>query len=401
MIASLRRTLEVQLRSKGWDEGIPDAWQLLYVDTPSSQEVNLDYGEPVPATDYVSVSNGQDVYRHVDHAVMQAAGPRRIDRFVGWRPSPSLGIPVSKGAGQWRAVGRIAAFNGLPAVARRIEEAVGETVGGRSQLERLGTLVGDPAPIADDAFVVVVSSLAGGTGAGIFLDVCDVIRSVEPALQSRIAGVLFTAEVFRDLPNVPGVQPNTLAALAEIMAGYLDADRGLESLYDGVVGNRAQVISRAGINYPFVVGMSTLSGTQLERIPDAYRAVTETLAATLLNPRVTESMLAHQATNWVNEQSTNTVPWAFGNAPRLDGGVIESGVVSSFGSARLSVGSARFGEYAVHRLARSVVEYLRDGYIAYGRELLNDAGDPRAGRQPPRRRPRPVLRGQLRPAPAR
>ena len=370
------------------------------MDTPASQEVNLDFGDPVPVQDYVSLSGGQDVYRHVERAVMQAAGPRRIHRFVGWRPSPSLNIPVSRGAGQWRAVGRMLALYGLPAVARRLQDAVADTVSGRSQLERLGRLLGDPAAVRDDPFVVVVSSLAGGTGAGVFIDVCDVVRAIAPNLQSRIVGVLFTAEVFQDLPNVPGVQPNTLAALAELMAGYFDSERGLEPVYDGIVGNRAQVVSVSGVNYPFIVGMSTLNGTRLDRIPDAYRAVTETLAASLLNPRgdrIAPHAPGHQLGQRPIHQRGRLVVRQRPSARRRTDR--KSAVVSSFGSARLSVGVARFGDYAVHRLSRSVVEYPR-GTATWpsGGSCSTTPSLARADRRPPGRHPWARLRGALRDA---
>ncbi len=372
VIASLRQSLKVQLQHLGWEEGIPEAWQLIYVDTPAAQEVDLTYGPAVPAADYISLSQGIGVYADVDAAVMRSVGEANLHRFIGWRPSPQVPIPVANGAGQWRAVGRMAAFNGLPAVARRFERALAAARGGSGQLERLGALLNDDAPVQSDPFVIIVSSLAGGTGAGVFLDVADVIRTGHPALRGRIMGVLFTAEVFRNLANVPGVQPNTLAALCELMSGYLDLERDVEPAYRGTVQRGAFGLGKTGINFPYVVGMSTLAGHQLERIPDAYRSVTETLAATLFSPRVGERMLNINLTNWQVAQNRNSTAWSFGNTTRPDGQSIESGVVSSFGSARLSVGSLRFSEYSSHRLARSVIEYLADGYIEYGRGLMND-----------------------------
>lgn len=372
VIASLRQSLKIQLQHLGWEEGIPESWQLIYIDTPASQEVDLTYGPAVPAADYVSLSQGIGVYADVDAAVMRSVGEANLHRFVGWRPSPQVPIPVTNGAGQWRAVGRMAAFNGLPAVARRFERALATARGGSGQLERLGAMLNDDAPVQSDPFVVIVSSLAGGTGAGVFLDVADVIRTGHPALRGRIMGVLFTAEVFRNLANVPGVQPNTLAAMCELMSGYLDLERDVESAYAGTVQRGAFGLGKTGINFPYVVGMSTLAGHQLERIPDCYRSVTETLAATLLSPRVGERMLNLTLTNWQVAQNRNTTAWSFGNTTRPDGQSIESGVVSSFGSARLSVGSLRFSEYASHRLARAVIEYLADGYVEFGRGLMND-----------------------------
>lgn len=374
VIASLRRTLEIQLQNSDWDEGIPDAWQLIYVDTPASQEVDYTYGPAVPAPDYVSLAQGMNQYRDVDSSVMNAVGAEGIPRFLGWRPAPAAPVAVNLGAGQWRAIGRVAAFNGLPAVGTRITAALGKISAGRSQLERLGAKLGyGDAPVTGAPFVILVSSLAGGTGAGIFLDVADVVRAIDADLYQQVAGVLFTAEVFRNLDNAPGVYPNTLAALSELMSAYHGLEKEFEPLYKRLQVNvQRKSLGKTGINYPFIVGMSTLGGRQLENIPDAYRAVSETLAASMLSPQVHQQLLAFLVGNWSVEQQSNQTAWEFGKPIRDDGLRIESGVVSSFGSARLSVGVARFSEYARTRLARQVIEYLADGYIDHGRNLMND-----------------------------
>lgn len=374
VIASLRRTLEIQLQNAGWEEGIPEAWQLIYVDTPAAQEVDMTYGPATPPTDYVSLSQGMSRYQDVDSSVMNAIGTDGVSRFVGWRPANAAPVAIDLGASQWRAVGRVAAFNGLPAVGRRVQRALTQIASGRAQLERLGVLLGyGDAPVSGSPFVVIVSSLAGGTGAGIFLDVADIVKATEPELYNKVAGVLFTAEVFRDIDNAPGVQPNTLGAISELMSAYSNLDQEYEPLYKSLnVDVAAHAQGKTGINYPFIVGMSTLGGHQLKDIPDAYRAVSETLAATMLSAKVRDDLLQFQVANWPVEQTPNETAWTFGNARRQDGLRIESGVLSSFGSARLSVGVARFGEYARARLARQIVEYLADGYIEQGRSLMND-----------------------------
>ncbi len=47
------------------------------------------------------------------------------------------------------------------------------------------------------------------------------------------------------------------------------------------------------------------------------------------------------------------------------------GYVSSFGSARLSVGSARFGDWAVDRMSRAAIDYVTDGWRERGLDLLD------------------------------
>ena len=373
VVVGLRQRLEVELRRLGWDEGIPRAWQLLSVDTPGAQETNMEFGPPLPSADYISTSSQQQVYAPIDYSVSShASNQQALDRLVGWRPPPELNVPVANGAGQWRAVGRTVAFSGLDRFAKRFKSGLSSCIGGQAQLQRLGELVGDPAMPGTTPFVVVISSMAGGTGAGIFMDICDVARVVEPDLQDRIMSVLFTAEVFQNLRGGSGFQPNTVAVLSELMAGYFDRDRQAERLYTGIVDEQQDALMSSGPSYPFVVGMQTLSGQPLTEISQSYRAVTETLAAALMSPSVYKDLLEFQITNWSNNAMPNKTKWEFGN-PSFAGGQLQSGgMVSSFGSSRLSVGSKLFGEYAVHRLTREVIEFLIDGHLDEGRELLQD-----------------------------
>ena len=272
VVVGLRQRLEVELRRRVADGGIPEAWQLLYVDTPGAQEVNLDYGAPLPVGDYISTSKTQTTYAPIDQSVARYANSQSaLDRLTGWRPAHDLPVPVSTGAGQWREVGRLVAFHGLADVAAAVRRALNACHSGRSQLQRLGEKVGDDTAPDSTPFVVVVSSMAGGTGAGMFIDVCDVMRAVEPDLNDRLMAVLFTAEVFQNLKSGTGLQPNTVGVLSEMMAGYLDRNRGIEPLYNGLIALQQHELAASGPSYPFVLGMSTLSGTPLTDISDCYR----------------------------------------------------------------------------------------------------------------------------------
>lgn len=380
IVAGLRRRLEQELRRAGWNEGIPRAWQLVYVDTPAAQEVNLDFGPPLPHTDYISTSSNESVYAGVDDALISHATPNSVERLVDWRPSPDLNLAVDLGAGQWRAVGRAVGFKGLKKFADRIALAQGEFTAGQAQLERLSGLIENTPHLGGAAagvrpFVIVVSSMAGGTGAGIMPDVCDVVRAVDPSLSSRIMAVLLTAEVFSGIGQAPGLQPNTVAVLGELMAGYFDRGRRLEPLYAGLVQAPVHAVGGSGPSYPFVVGMSTVNGTHLDNVADCYRVVTETVLAAMTRPKVYKDLLEFQVGNWQNNASRQTTRWRFGQGVLAGGELIPGGMVSSFGSSSLAVGSRLFGEYATARLTREVLQFLVDGYIGLGRELL---GDPQA-----------------------
>ena len=45
-LRAIRQGLKAKLQQEGWDEGIPEAWQFLHVDSPSSQD-GLEFPAPL------------------------------------------------------------------------------------------------------------------------------------------------------------------------------------------------------------------------------------------------------------------------------------------------------------------------------------------------------------------
>jgi hypothetical protein len=372
VVQLLRQELELRLLRAGWTTGIPKAWQLLYLDTPATQESAIPGIAALPLTDYVSVSGGFDNYEDVATSLFNTYSGHE-DKLVGWLPEKEIAIPLTDGAGQMRAVGRATAFSSLDKVGKRLNEAYEHSISNSAELSQLYRLLNpgkESKSLSNDQlpYIFVISSLAGGTGAGIFMDVCDVFRAVEKDLSNRISGVLFSAEVFSNLKQEPGLQPNSLAAISEIMAGSFDLHRPMESLYTKKLSMAAEFNGPSGPAYPYIVGTSTMAGAGLSEIIDSYRATTQTLAAVMLNPdQIGLKFTQYQTTNWATKQSGNFVPWAFGNQDPISE---TKGVFSSFGSSTLSVGLRRFEEYSVLRAARSVIDFQNAGWQALGHDVM-------------------------------
>jgi hypothetical protein len=70
--------------------------------------------------------------------------------------------------------------------------------------------------------VIVVSSIAGGSGAGMFIDVAEAVKSAAGGQPwaDRIFGVLYAPDVFAEINNMDAIAPNALAAISETMSGY-------------------------------------------------------------------------------------------------------------------------------------------------------------------------------------
>ena len=366
VVLSLRRRLGEGLQRLGWNGGIPKAFQMVWVDLPEVQESHETFGEPLPGENYVQLSL-DDRYANIDELVMRKAGQQAV-RLIGWRPSPHIELPVKRGAGQMRAIGRCVAISNTDEVKRVVERAVDDAARGAAELAALCEHLGFQGKPGKAPFVFVVSSLAGGTGAGVFLDVCDLVRYQCPGSNQRIVSVLLTAEVFPGIAG-EGIPANSLAASSELMNAMLAVDRELETLYRGGATKESQ---SGGPSVSYLVGMETLDeGLALESPDDVYRTISESLTAFMLDKNLQDQIVNHDLTNRNAEQGARQSKFEMlAEEPGLNTGQ-KSGFVSSFGSAKVSVGSGRFGEWARDRMVRSVLAYLLEGWRNRALELVD------------------------------
>ncbi len=372
VVLGLRDRLEKELQRRGWRHGIPEAFQLKWVDVPVPQETFPDFGRSVADEDYAGLA-WSDIYREIDDLVIKGAG-NRIERLIGWRPSPYIDLPFLEGAGQMRALGRMGALSNASKVTNLIQKAVQDAKTSIPEFESFASHLGvqnvsGAQNVSKEPFVFVVSSLAGGTGAGVFLDVCDLVRASNPNLGQRIISVLLTAEIFPGIAGV-GIPTNSLGASSELMNAMLAVQRPLETLYGQ--GAAVNVLQGSGPSVAYLVGLRTLdAGGALESPDDAYRVVTESLMALMLDEHLQQDMIGHDLTNRNLQQADRGSKFKMLVEPPSLNQNAMCGFVSSFGSAKVAVGSSRFGDWARDRMVRSVLEYLLKGWRDRGLELID------------------------------
>ena len=228
------RELDRRLRSAGWEQGIPDAWQLLHIDVPEHPDivegdVPADIGK---AAEYLGLAKQPNDYRYYDRSVIQDAVAH--PGIAGWRVNPSHDItPPYLGAGQKRAVGKIVAISEVSRIGRAIDAATSKLAAPSVQPQL--DLVNDAMGCKDDgnqakATVVVISSLAGGSGSGIFLDLIEMLKMRAAAgnewLDTSLLTVLYASDTFMHLEakDKPGVEANSAAALSEFLSAFEHED---------------------------------------------------------------------------------------------------------------------------------------------------------------------------------
>ena len=77
--------------------------------------------------------------------------------------------------------------------------------------------------------VVIVCSLAGGSGAGSIVDVADIIRAKvtnNESFDDNSVGILYTPDVFEGQVENVGIEANSIFALSEIINGSFDSTPG-------------------------------------------------------------------------------------------------------------------------------------------------------------------------------
>lgn len=365
------------LISIGWQGEWPKAWQFLHVEVASAPD-GIEPGLPftLPLSDFLPLTTPQSTYRAIDRQVSNT-NRDGLDHYLAWdswRPYPpeQASVRISLGAGQFRAVGRVAVLNDLKQVGNRVNLALAAAESADMlELQQIQELWGKEdlgtGNIDRTPAVVVIASLSGGSGSGALLDVCDVVHSYRSSERTNVTAMVYAPEVFENSDGElePGIAPNTFVALNELLnASWV---RGAESLPI----SREVHFSRSGVNphrdrtgpdSVFLVGRRNASVT-LGNAAEIYRVMGRSLAELALSETQQDSLGAYGVANAQRRASAidHTVPLA---PQRRD--VITPTYTNMYalGFARLSVGREIFREYAAQRLAREAVVRLRDGHRA-------------------------------------
>jgi hypothetical protein len=357
------RELEDELRSHGWTGGMPSAWQFLHIDAPAISDA--------AGADLIHSMTGNETYLGLAQSDIKF--PYYLDKIgdacdvlAGWRPNPLTGdtVPLWLGAGQRRAIGRIISLSQMDEVAQRLDNLLGtmSTKQAGEQLEHLATTL--KTKIDPTCNPILVSSLGGGAGAGMFLDVALLLKakglSDHRFLQSTI-NVLYTPDIFDSLPpdKRSQIAGNTLGSVSELLAAHQSQGRissvEQETLKRIAAGGQLTGQRVADVN--FFIGRRSLGTLAFTTPREVYQVVARALVAMSM-----EDSLRDQLFNRV-------IPNHDGAASNLDifkvpAGEEQKQPATSFGYSVVGTGGKVFAQYVAQRLAR----------IAHSK-LLNQAED--------------------------
>lgn len=380
-LAYMMDQLHADLAAYGIDK-IPGCWQFLNVDTPLQEEQPGGLGSVTQqGGSYVACGVSAGSYQVVDDSLtnqLRSKDPAGLRRLATWMPRTPTDVPfpVTVGAGQCRGIGRLLILDRLAAVSKAVQAALAAMASPQAVAEaaHVASVVPGVGSVPDNAappMVLVISSMAGGSGASMTLDVCRLIAGVQttPAIDPQLISVfLYTAEVFADVPQdkKEGMPGNTLAMLGEIIAAQ-SSNNGTAAQLDRdlykLMGNSVQAPRAFKRVIPIglkaggtgaVFGDGTASGV--------FRGIGRGLARYIASPAF-ESYVQFDIANKVDIPNRGLVSWGVDPTETAWG---------SFGYASLSTGRDRYAEYAAQRLARRSVDHLLTGFRTNPADLSGD-----------------------------
>jgi hypothetical protein len=367
-LAYLMDQLRSDLAPHGVDR-LPRGWRFVHIDVPSSSDAGPDGLDSVQEQGGVYVGCGpvDGTYRELDDAVSrELAGRSALDAVGTWAPREPRNVakPISVGAGQARAVGRMITLNRIRDVAETLRRAVTEMGTNEARVEMNGLRSRVPGTgdydHGDRPVVLVVSSMAGGAGASMALDVCRLLTTIGD-IDPNLMGVFMVApNIFDSFAETAraGVRPNALAMLGEIVASQTGAARRHDVRLLAALGQT----QGSGEVVPFarVFPVGRYSGVDRMQFgdgrPDAvYRGLGRGLAGLVLSGTATDQFVSYDLGNNLSDAPDRSLLGWAADPDRLPWG--------SFGFAALSMGRDRYAEYAAQRMSRSVVERLLRGHL--------------------------------------
>lgn len=374
-LRALKQTLERRLRQNDWDSGIPGAWQFVQVDTAYD---GVEFPAPMlPLEDFIGlVTPGRDyeAVRVEIESRFNSAQERNL-ALSGWLKQHAP-IPIATGAGQVRTIGRAVSAAQLAVLREGLKGAVGklQAPSNRSDLIELSKILhpktGSSGKILDPV-VVVVSSIAGGSGAGMLLDVTETLKSVDPNaawLQQQLA-FLYTPEVFDSIPASYRVQipMNALGAMNEILAGLWanEESPATKALFNasGVQVLRQGKKAAFGPAGVYLIGSRNANGVNIAKgadgagMDEVFLAVGEAIAGLITDETLSDNYNAYFYTN-VFANSGKDVVLSDKTGLRRPTDSLERMPFGALGFARITLGMDRLIDYGSEGLAKEHIKTL-------------------------------------------
>jgi len=375
-LSFLMDELKVRL-GDSWGGRLPEAWKFVHIDVPAVADgVGTNLASPVAEQGgtYVGIAGRNSIYSNFDITAMDALrgqNPPALDLAVRWRPQPKKGdaIAVQGGAGAFRAIGRVVTLAGASTIYDSLKSAVDglSSLKAGEDFKAMSRQVGDSGDSEDGKpLVFLVSSLAGGSGASMVLDVADMLRGLtnDSFDGMHSAAFLYTADVFASL-GISSGGPGSLSTISELISAMNRQGESWTAKEWEALGVRnaavpGPLVTGRGPHMIFPVGAKS-QGTPFGKQPeDVYRGFARMLAPLFIDKHIQTDFNAYMLVN--GPQAIKNAGDSTGLAKDPTFGTTNAAHFSAWGSAVLTMGRDRYSEYAAQRIAREAIKTLVHGF---------------------------------------
>jgi hypothetical protein len=360
-IRAMKQELNRILESSGYTGGIPAAWQFLQIDTTVDGE---GFPAPMLSSDEMHrvVPNGAsyaDVLAFLKHG---SSLHEQQKMFAGWVfPDPL--ISINQSPSQVRAIGRVTVMADAGKTLQALQASISKmnAPSAMSELANIARVLESGSPNSQPQSFIV-SSLSGGSGSGMFMDVAELLkRATNQNWAQQSISFLYTPDVFRSIGRTGNdVSKNALGAINELIASQLvGLSEQSEFLYSkmGLVeggnlgresfGCRTNILIDARNS----VGADTRLGANDEGMYEVFLNIGKSLAQVVSNDETYEFFVnAFTHDSW----SHGAVDIS-GLAPESLRGLTGA---SSIGFGKMTLGADQLVDYVADALTKCQVEKL-------------------------------------------
>lgn len=384
--ASLRylaRELERRFEIAGWTDPMPGAFQFLHIDVPyvddtpsANSAVPIDLTAEIKYLNLAAPPNSQ--YAPYDSTA--ADGHNTGPSYAKWRTNPRAGYPpVYQGAGQRRSVGRVLALAEYDRLKDGIEQSLRRTRydDSRASLAKLTQALHEKDPKfaaqpSKDTNVMVFSSIAGGSGSGVVIDVLEILRAISndfPELDTvgMTSTFLYTSEIFRDVSGTEFVHANSLGAMSEFVNAH-EYEKALPDDVGRLLGVDGKFLNGSTHRIPpfnFVIGADNGQVT-FQRQHEVYDSMAKGISALVADPASRTAYMAYAVTN----VAANALSVDDKFTPLIAGSAARTQALGALGFATIGLGQKLFSDFAAESLASQALRRLLHGH----KVLVDDTG---------------------------
>jgi hypothetical protein len=292
------------------------------------------FGEPIRLD-----PEKNEFYRIVDQT--RGAEAKNIPAVSSWFPEDAYKfLPLAEGARQAKPVGRLGFFLHHGELARRLHQLTDRIVTPEIRTRFPGLRAGE-------LNIYIVSSICGGTGGGLFLDVAYELRYLQEQRElpekSRIKGLFALGDVYDAISK--RVLANTYASLREL--NWVQRERA--SFHPVYPDGTRDVIHTRAFDAIYLFGSSNNSNIEFASPDDFAQLCAEFIfldsgADAQENGDALSAMI--QSTR--NNAEVYTMTYDADDTPRC---------FSSLGLCKIRFPAQRVGELCAVRMAREIIEH--------------------------------------------